>query len=203
MKVFFPEKGSWIVKVYSINKLFTVYFEVENSIEMIQTILGKDKEEAGFIPIKPTEGLTIITKGYARIRFAVKQKRSPLLIKMFKIKKGTFERESNEFIKNCCCVFTLNFPFEQKEVDENEKLVEDWIFIEFPENGRWEVYIYFKNESGKYNHGVTYFFDVFGAGFHVESPIFDLPKNRKFVPFYSILSEKKKLELSLLHLLFY
>ncbi|KAK8865114.1 hypothetical protein M9Y10_010647 [Tritrichomonas musculus] len=194
MKVFFPEKGSWIVKVYSINKLFTVYFEVENSIEMIQTILGKDKEEAGFIPIKPTEGLTVITKGYARIRFAVKQKRSLLLIKMFKIKKGTFERESNEFIKNCCCVFTLNFPFEQKEVDENEKLVEDWIFIEFPENGRWEVYIYFKNESGKYNHGVTYFFDVFGAGFHVESPIFDLPKNRKFVPFYSNLSEKIRVE---------
>lgn len=75
MTIYFPEKGSWMIKVYSNGKLFTSYFEVENSKEMLPKILGHDKEEGGFIPIIPTEGLTLAKKGYARIRFAIKQKK--------------------------------------------------------------------------------------------------------------------------------
>lgn len=192
MSVCFPKVGTYHVEVFlNTKQLFHVYFMVKNTKERLLGIPGAKKEKIGFIPIVPLNGLTSVTKGFARIRFAIEQIRSPLLIELFKIKKGTFDREGNKKYDKCHRKFTTYLPFKYKAKKSDNKsngnlnscLVEDWILVEFPENGRWEVEIYFANDEGTYTYGVTYYFDVTGSGYHNLYPIFDLPKNRKFIPF--------------------
>lgn len=195
MTICFPKVGSYHIKVFvNTEQLFHVYFNVKSTKERLLGIPGTGKEEKGFTPIVPLDGLTKVTKGYARIRFACKYKRSPLLVCLYKIKKGTFEHESENTVDNCDRCFTVNLPFKynakNKSKDLNESLVEDWVLIEFPENRRWEVQIYFANDEGTYTYGVTYFFDVTGAPNPIEYPIFDLPKNRTFLPFKTKAPEK-------------
>ncbi|KAK8838138.1 hypothetical protein M9Y10_036091 [Tritrichomonas musculus] len=157
MSVYFPEKGTWRVDVYAYWPLFEVFFEVENEKKNIPTIPGYGKQKAGFIPIIPLEGLTTVNEGYARIRFLVKQKRAQPLIDLYKIKEGTFDREKEEDsisinnIQNQSCFFSAYLPFAIEDCEnEDDKLVEDWILVEFSENGRWEVCIYFENDTGSY-----------------------------------------------------
>ncbi|KAK8899243.1 hypothetical protein M9Y10_001554 [Tritrichomonas musculus] len=185
MTACFPEIGTYHVKVnVGTDQLFHVYFKVNGKYEKLNGIAGTNKEKYGFMPIVPLEGLSKVTKGYARIRFAIKYNRSSLLIKLFKVKNGKFERESNEYFDDHSHYFTVNLPFEEKDKsnDLNEYLVEDWVLVEFPENGRWEVSIYFANDEGSYTYGVSYFFDVTGLATHINLSIFDLPKSRTFAP---------------------
>lgn len=183
MSICFPENGQWRVEVYGDRKsLFDNYFFVKGAKLVLDHIPGDGMEEAGFKPITPLEGLSTVTKGFARIRFTVKLKRAELLIHVFKIKKGTFQRESEESVDLVFHTFATELPFESGDGDD--RLVEDWVFVEFPENGRWEVYIYFKNDEGTYSYGVTYYFDVTGSsGDHAYYSISDVPKTREFVPF--------------------
>lgn len=66
--------------------------------------------------------------------------------------------------------------------------------VEFSENGRWEVCIYFENDTGSYTHGVTYYFDVNGAGTKSVSPLFDFPRSRSFIPFKSNVPDSIKID---------
>lgn len=166
--------------------LFNVYFDVRKTCDKILRIPGFKKEENDFIPIEPVKGLTTIDNGIAQIRFAIKLKRSPLLTKLFEIKKGTLTRKSEKEIKVVEKYVTVNLPFEyssENNEDNNDRLVEDWVWIEFPKNGRWEVEFYFKNDGNDFSYGVKYFFDVNGAKTQTINPIYNIPITRTFAPF--------------------
>lgn len=183
----FPEKGIWSAGIYDPSHLFTTYFDVQQPCKDLPFIPVRNKEENGFYPITPQVGLTKIDKGTARIRFAVKEKRSPLLIELYKIKKGTFERENDSCLRNCHRLFTVEISDDivtNQDKSSGERLVEDWVLIDFPEKGRWEVYIYFKNDIGSYYYGCKYFFDVSDCTKDDKYfySIADLPKERKFIP---------------------
>lgn len=62
-------------------------------------------------------------------------------------------------------------------------MVEDWLWIDFTKNGRWEVNIYFKNDGKDFSYGVKYYFDVSGTKSSLENPIYSLHKKRTFAPF--------------------
>lgn len=186
MSISFPKAGPWKLEVFIDSKLFfNVYFEVENGNESLKGIPGHEKEENGFIPISPVEGLSTVDNGRAQIRFAIKLKRSLLLVNLYEIQKGTFTRKSNDPYKDCDTFVTLDLPFNftSNNDDPNERLVEDWLWIDFPKNGRWEVYIYFKNDGKDFSYGVNYYFDVSGTKSSLEYPIYSLHKKRTFAPF--------------------
>lgn len=182
MTVYFQEAGKYKVETYLNTFLnFKVFFDVENVTEKSIGISGKNIIKNGFIPIVPLSGLTKVTNGMARIRFAVKNENSLLLIKLYQIKQDTYEREMEIESKKYIDMFSLELPF--KYSDGDNELVEDWIRIIFPKDGRYEVEIYFKNDEESYTYGVKYFFDVTSSIELPSSPLFDLPKNRKFASF--------------------
>lgn len=182
MTVYFQEAGKYKVETYlNTIQIFKVFFDVENVTEKSIGISGKNIVKNGFIPIVPLSGLTKVTNGMARIRFAVKFENSPLLIKLYQIKQDTYEREMEIESKKNVDMLSLELPF--KYSDGDNELVEDWIRIIFPKDGRYEVEIYFKNDEESYTYGVKYFFDVTSSIEPPSSPLFDLPKNRKFASF--------------------
>ncbi|KAK8898389.1 hypothetical protein M9Y10_000674 [Tritrichomonas musculus] len=182
MAVSFPEIGNYEVKVtLNDRKLFNVYFNVTGIKEkMTFGIPDSLIEKSGFHPIVPSDELSTVTNGYARIRFVINLNSSAVIAKLFKIKEETFERDEKT-VENCCRFFSVNLPFELEEYEHLKGyLVENWILVEFPEDGRWEVKIFFDADQ---TYGITYYFDVTGTCVHNIYPIFDLPKNRTFSHF--------------------
>ena len=201
MSVSFPMKGTWRVKVFvDTNYLFEVYYEVENANISIKQIPGYDKNKKGFYPIFPREGLATVDNGIATIRYAIKQKYAPFIAYFYQIKNGTFQRKSEN--ENNEDVFynyvTLNLPFDISYKNSREKLVENWINVEFNKKGRWEVFIYFKDddiESNNYIYGVKYYFDVIGITKPKRNSIpYDIPIKRTFAPIYKFCKYKFKVE---------
>lgn len=192
LTISFPKKGEYRVQTALKNDdsspvLFTSYFDVKESTDKLIGIPGYCKEIFGFIPIVPREGLTKITNGFVRIRFAVKLSKSNVFIELYEIKKGTFDRENEDPFKfeknnwnNC---YTTNLPFNYKGKDENleDYLVENWLLVNFPKDGLFEVVLYFA-EGEKY-YPASYYFNVTGTiNDNIIYPFFDLPNNRTFIP---------------------
>ena len=190
LTICFPEKGQYFLKVF-LNRLylFELYFNVEKGSDSLLSIPGYALDEARFNAITPINGLSTVNNGFVRIRFTVKKKRAPLSIYLYKIKPGTFDRESDVISgDNYCQSFTLELPFKNSIIEaesgsDDDRLVEDWVLVKFPEDRRWEVCIYFKNDKGTYSYAM-YYFDVSGSGGQdVNYSIFDVPKTRTFIEF--------------------
>ena len=100
------------------------------------------------------------------------------------LKKGTLDEENKFEDGDWYDYFTtdLLFNYENKEDDLNDHLVEDWVIVHFPRDGRWKVKIYFNDGDSKFLHGVDYYFDVTGIeNDNKKFSFLNLPINRTII----------------------
>lgn len=160
----------------------TVYFVVEKTAEkrLIDYFIETDRSIV--IPIIPLKSLSVVSNGYARIRFAFWSNWSFHYMNLFKVENGTFEKSESYETRKYCRFFNAELDDEINNDDNNSRLLEGWILVEFPEDGRFCFSFDFVNNN-KLSDKVVYYFDVSGSGIHNEHPFFDFPKTRKFSPF--------------------
>lgn len=191
MRINFNKAGNWKAKVTAEEcneetELFTVHFHsATEKYCLLKDYIEKEKE-TGFVPISPLKGLTEITDGFSLIRFVVRQKNSELLIHSDKLIDDAFDIDKDN--KSSCAkgIFLFELPSDVVENSDTsgDRLIEEFVFLQFPENGRWKINISFKKENSSFfSYGVNYFFEVHGAGKRDLMSSLVFPKGRKICPF--------------------
>lgn len=175
ISILFHETGTWKLTFADCQ----TYFEVENSAEKRLVDYYVDTDRSVVVPITPLKTLSSVKTGFVRIRFAFWSDWSFDRVSLCKVFPGTFEKGES-------CETRKYYRFFAVELDENEddqkRLLEGWLLVEFPEDGRFYLSFDFSRNNEKCEE-VVYYFDVTGSGVHNEHPFFDLPKTRKFSPF--------------------
>lgn len=178
----FPKEGFYKVDLYIDGPNELTYFvkALKKSSGSVRCILNPF-HESRFIPISPKTVSSVVTGGYAIIRFAVVPKKSNLLWNIVKLKKNdsfetdgeTIDRKYGNFIK-------LQIPFDDERY-------EDQLGVTFPSNGRYCVSVFLQNEEQMNNYSLytRYYFTVSGvttADPTPVSPVNYLYKGRTFAP---------------------
>lgn len=192
LTVLFKKAGDWKAKISfkensENHEIFCSSFhsDIERNYDM-NVDIQKD-EKIGFTPLYPLKGLTQLNERKVLIRFAVKLKNSQISFHSTKMKDGCFEKDKEKEKLTCeHASFRFEFPSSISNGSDtsDERLIEEFVFIVFPENGRWKIDLSFqKNYSTIYTGGDSYFFDVNGScNCDLMSSIV-FPKGRKFTPF--------------------